>query len=173
MTNTNIEGITTEHVPDSTKIACPRCNSTLLYLSSTMDDPIDITRDLVFAALMISATSGFFHGLVALCHNCGNEFVPFWWIEDVGASAAGAITMTNIDSNRDDGSGANATADLLADLYLIYIGDDVNDTDEYFIVATNTAASPVVITPTVAPHADSDGKYILTNLLPVGRTPAA
>lgn len=168
-----VEGITSPQVPDSTKIVCPRCNSTLFYISSVMDDPIDITKDAAFAALMISAGGGFFHGLVALCHNCGNEFVPFWWIEDEGLSAAGAVTLTNVDSNRDPGSGANAVADLLEGLYLIYLGDDANDLDEYFIVATNTAASPVVITPTVAPHNDTDGKFILTNLLPVGRTPAA
>jgi len=168
----NVEGIASKHVPDSTKIVCPRCNSTLLYLSSTMDDPIDITKDEAFAALMICATGGSFQGLVALCHNCGNEFVPLWYIIDTGAADGGAITMGDLDSNRDDSSGANAVANLLAGLYMIYLGDDANDNNEYFIIATNTAAAPVVITPTVAPNDLSDGEWMITNILPLGKTPA-
>jgi len=156
-----VEGITSKHVPDSTKIVCPRCNSTLLYLSSTMDDPNDITRDLIFKALLITFASGkSCQGLVALCHNCGNEFVPFWMLFDVGAADAGAITMTNLVQA--------TTANLLAGKYLVYLGTDANDLGKYFIVATNTAADPTVITPTVAPHNDTDGLFMLTNRLPLG-----
>jgi len=169
----NVEGPASLHVPDSTKIVCPRCNGVHFMISSTLDDPIDITQDEAFAALMILAAGADFCGLVALCTECGNEFVPIWYIIDKGAAAAGAITMEHLDSNRDPGSGANAVADLLAGLYMIYLGDDANDQKEYFIIATNTAASPVVITPTVAPHVDSDGNYMITNILPVGMTPAA
>lgn len=170
----HVEGITSLQVPDSTKIVCPRCNSSLWYISSVLDDPIDLVKqDPVFAALMIVAAGAHFCGLVALCHNCGQEFSPIWYIFDVGASDGAAITMTHLDTNRNPGTGANATADLLEGLFMIFCGDDVNDTGEYFTIITNTAASPAVITPTVAPNAGSDGLYMITNLLPVGMTAAA
>lgn len=163
MANKNVEGITSTHVPDSTKILCPRCNSSLLYLSSTLDDPNDITKDLIFAALLLSITGGSIQGLVALCHNCGNEFVPLWYLFDVGASAGGAVTMTNLDQA--------TTADLMVGLYMIpLVGTDVG---KYFIVATNTAAAPTVITPTVAPNIDCDGIWMITNILPLGLTLAS
>lgn len=159
----HVEGITSPQVPDSTKIVCPRCNSSLLYLSSTLDDPNDIVRDLIFKALLITFASGnSAQGLVALCHACGNEFVPWWVIFDVGASDGTAITMTNIDQA--------TTANLLADYYLVYLGTDVNDVGKYFTIASNTAAAPTVITPDGTLHADTDGLFMLTNLLPVGFT---
>ena len=163
---TNVGGPATAHVPDSTKIVCPRCNGTLFQISSTMDDPNDIARDLDFAALLITFASGTScQGLVAMCLHCGNEFVPFWAIYDVGASNGTTITMTNIDQA--------TTADLLAGLYLVYLGEDVNDKGKYFIVDSNTAVASTVITTTVAPHADTDGMFMLTNILPVGFTAAA
>ena len=163
MTNKNVEGIASAHVPDSTKICCPRCNSTLLYLSSVLDDPNDIVRDAVFKALKLTITGGHFHGLVALCHNCGNEFVPFWYLFDVAASNGTTLTMTNLDQA--------TTANLMAGLYLIpCVGTDVN---KYFIAGTNTAAAPTVITPTVAPNADGDGIWMITNILPLGLTVAS
>ena len=162
----NVEGIASLHVPDSTKIVCPRCNSSLFYLSSTLDDPNDIVRDLIFKALLITfATGTSAQGLVALCHTCGNEFVPFWAIFDVGASDGTKIVMTNLDQA--------TTANLLAGKYLVYLGTDANDKGKYFIVNTNTAAAPTHITPTVAPHADTDGMFMLTNILPLGFTVAA
>ena len=160
----NVEGITSSHVPDSTKICCPRCNSTLLYLSSTLDDPNDITRDLDFAALLITFASGkSCQGLVALCHNCGNEFVPFWYLLDVVDSNGTTLTMTNLDQA--------TTANLLAGVYMICLAG--TDVGKYFIVGTNTAAAPTVITTTVAPNADADGYFIITNILPVGFTVAS
>lgn len=164
MANKNVEGITSTHVPDSTKILCPRCNSSLLYLSSTLDDPNDITKDLIFAALLLSITDGSIQGLVALCHNCGNEFVPLWYLLDTGTAAVGgAVTMTNLDQA--------TTADLMAGLYAIpMVGTDVG---KYFIIASNTAVAPTVITMTVAPNADSDGIWMITNILPLGLTLAS
>lgn len=172
MTNTNVGGPITAHVIDAEKIVCPRCNGTLFQISGVMDDPIDIIKEDAFKALMILAAGAHFCGLIAMCIGCGNEFVPYWYIIDKGAADGGAITMEHLDSNRDDGSGANATANLLAGLYMIYLGDDANDFQEYFTIATNTAATPVVITPSVAPNDGSDGNYMITNILPVGMTPA-
>jgi len=157
-----VEGITSSHVPDSTKICCPRCNSTLLYLSSTLDDPNDITRDLIFAALDITFADGAScQGLVALCHNCGNEFVPWWIIFDVGTTGVGQeTTMTNLDAG---------TLNLLAGYYGgCLVGTSV---EKYYIIASHTAATPTVITWTAPkPNADADGYWFITNILPVGFT---
>ena len=161
----NPEGPVSTHVTDATKIQCPYCNGSRFQLSSTLDDPNDITQDEDFAALLITFASGTSaQGLVALCH-CGREFVPFWAIYDVGASNGTTFTMTNIDQA--------TTANLLAGKYLVYLGTDANDKGKYFIVGTNTAAAPTVITPTVAPHADTDGMFMLTNILPLGFTAAS
>jgi len=156
----NVEGPVSVHVPDSTKIVCPRCNGSNFQISNTLDDPNDITEDEVFAALKITFAEGTSaQGLVALCH-CGNEFVPFWAIFDVGASDGTKIVMTNLDQI--------TTANLLKDLYLVYLGTDVNDKGKYFIVNTNTVAAPTHITPTVAPNVATDGIFMLTNILPLG-----
>jgi len=159
----NVEGPVSDHVPDSTKIVCPRCNSSSFQISSTLDDPNDITEDEVFAALLLSITGGSIQGLVALCH-CGNEFVPYWRLQDVGTTAVGGVvTMTNLDQA--------TTANLMAGLYAIpCVGSDVG---KYFVIASNTAVAPTVITMTVAPNADSDGLWIITNILPVGLTAAS
>lgn len=155
----NVEGPASLHVPDSTKIVCPKCNGSLFQLSSTMDDPNDIVRDRVFAALLLSITGGSIQGLVALC-TCGNEFVPFWYLFDVGANTGAATTMTNLDQA--------TTADLMVGLYAIpFVGSDIG---KYFIIATNTAATPTVITTSVAPNDDSDGLWMITNILPLGLT---
>ncbi len=157
----NVEGPTSLHVPDSTKIVCPRCNSSLFQLSSTLDDPNDIINDLVFTALLLTIGGGSFQGLIALC-TCGNEFIPLWYCLDVGTAGVGGnpVTMTNLRQV--------TTADLMAGLYGIpMVGTDVG---KYFIVATNTTATPTVITFTVAPNADSDGIWMITNILPLGLT---
>lgn len=153
------------HVVDGAKVVCDFCGGTRFIISTTIDDPNDITEDTTFAALLLTATGGVFCGLVAMCLGCGHEKVPWWWIMDVGTSNGTTITMTNLDQA--------TTANLMAGLYMCYCGSDANDAGKYFIVSTNTAAAPTVITPTVAPHADSDGFYLITNLLPVGWTAAS
>jgi len=161
----NPEGPISTHVADSTKIQCPRCGSSRIQISSLLDDPNDISQDTAFAALLITFASGTSaQGLVALCH-CGKEWVPYWAIYDVGTSNGTTITMTNIDQA--------TTANLLAGKYLVYLGTDANDKGKYFIVGTNTAAAPTVITTTVAPHGDTDGMFMLTNILPFGFTAAS
>lgn len=167
------EGTESTHVIDSTKIACPYCDGVEIMLSNLMDDPIDITTDTRFQALMMEAAGSPIHGLVGLCVQCGYEWVPLWYLFDVATSGAGVMVMTNLDSDRDDGSGDNAVADLLAGIYVIYLGTDVNDTLQYFTVATNDAAEGVTLTMTVAPHNDTDGICMVTNVLPFGSTPAA
>ena len=160
----NVQGTESEHVIDSTKIVCSYCGSPELMLSTLMDDPNDITEDTDFAALLLTITGGSFQGLVGLCPNCGHEQVPFWYCLDVGDTAVGgAVTMTNLDQA--------TTADLMAGLYAIpMVGTDVG---KYFTIATNTAVAPTVITMTVAPNADSDGIWMITNVLPFGLTAAS
>ena len=165
----NAEGAESAHVLDAAKLKCPYCGGVEIMLTSLMDDPNDITGDTVFAALKISIATASFQGLVGLCAQCGHEWVPLWYCFDVGASDGTTITMTNLDSNR----ASNATANLLAGLYMVYLGTDANDQFQYFVINTNTAASPAVITPLVAPHGDSDGIYMITNILPFGLTAAS
>lgn len=156
------EGPNSAHVTDLTKIRCQYCGSTWWEASSVIDDPNDITDDAVFAALLLTATGGVFTGLVAKCH-CGREQVLWWMIADVATANAGALTMTNLDQA--------TTANLMAGLYCYpLVGSDIG---KYFVISTNTAAAPTVITPTVAPNNDSDGYWIITNLLPVGYTAAS
>jgi len=156
------EGPESTHVTDAYKIKCPYCGGVKMMLSNLMDDPNDITGDTDFAALLLTITGGSFQGLVALCLQCGHEYVPYWRCQDVAASNGTTLTMTNLDQA--------TTANLMAGLYLIpCVGTDVG---KYFIVDTNTAAAPTVITPTVAPNADCDGIWIITNILPLGLTEA-
>jgi hypothetical protein len=152
------------HVIDSGKYQCTNCNGSKFYISKTIDDPNDITQDTTFADKLLTITGGVFLGLVGMCAQCGHEQVIWWMCFDVAASNAGALTMTNLDQS--------TTANLMAGLYMVYLGSDANDQGKYFIVATNTAAAPTVITPTIAPHNDSDGVWMITNLLPVGYTAA-
>lgn len=158
---TDPAGVATPFVADSTKIQCPYCNGVYFQLSSTMDDPADL-EDTIFDALLISCTGGSFQGLVAACH-CGRHFAPLWYCFDVAASNGTTLTMTNLDQA--------TTANLMAGLYLIpMVGTDVG---KYFVVDTNTVATPTVITPTVAPNADGDGIWMITNILPLGLTAAS
>ena len=160
---TNVGGPASAHVPDSTKIVCPRCNGTLFQISSTLDDPNDIVQDKIFAALLITFPSGAScQGLVAMCLHCGNEFVPFWMLFDIGASNGTTITMTNLVTA--------TTANLLADYYLAYLGTDATDLRKYFTIASNSAADPCVITPDGTINVATDGLFMLTNILPVGFT---
>jgi len=159
----NVQGIESDHVTDATKIVCSYCGSPELMLSSTMDDPNDITEDTDFAALLITFASGkSCQGLVGLCPNCGHEQVPFWYLLDVGTSNGTTITMTNLDQA--------TTANLLADYYMIYLGADATDKGKYFTIASNTAAAPTVITPDGTVNANSDGWFLITNILPLGLT---
>jgi len=157
------EGHKSAHVTDATKVTCPYCGGTQFMLCTTMDDPNDITGDTTFAALLLTIAGGSFQGFVALCKQCGHEHCPLWYCTDVAASNGTTLTMTNLDQA--------TTANLMVGLYLIpCVGTDVG---KYFIVSTNTAAAPTVITPTVAPNADGDGIWIITNILPLGLTVAS
>jgi hypothetical protein len=160
------EGHVSTEVTDALKEICPRCGGTEFMLRTSFMDANSATEGCVdFKALLITAAGGDLICQIALCAQCGYTWVPVWFICDVGASNGTTITMTNLDQA--------STADLLAGCYMIYLGSDANDAGEYFIISTNTAAAPTVITPTVAPHADSDGYYLITNKLPTGMTAAS
>jgi len=161
------EGAVSAHVTDATKIVCPHCGGVEIMLSNLMDDPIDIDDD-TYKALMIESDNPVM-GLVGLCAQCGQEWIPMWYTLDIVATDGTDMTMTAFNTDRDPGSGANAVEDLLAGCYMIYVGDDVNNRMAYVTIATNTAADPAVITPQ-AHHADQDGVWIITNVLPLGLT---
>lgn len=160
----NVEGPVSPLVADSTKYQCSNCNGSKFYISTTLDDFNDVAQATTEAALLLTNAGG--KGIqaeVLLCVQCGHQQVSWWVIFDVGTTNAGAVTMTDLVQA--------TTANLMAGLYMIpMVGTDV---EKYFIVATNTAADPTVITPTVAPNNDSDGLWMITNRLPVGYTVAS
>lgn len=158
----NVEGPVSTLVIDSAKFQCSNCNGSKMYISKTIDDPNDVAQDTDFAALLLTAAGTPFFGLVCMCAQCGHEQVPFWYICDVGATTTGVVTMTHLDQA--------TTANLMVGLYMYPLAG--SDIGKYFIVATNTKATPTLITPTVAPNDDSDGYWVITNLLPVGLTAA-
>ena len=157
------EGAKSTHVLDAAKIVCDYCGGVKFMVSSTLDDPNDIADDTTFAAKKLTFASGTSaQGLVGLCVQCGHEKVLWWLIFDVATTGVGQeSTMTNLDQV--------TTADLLVGTYaMILAGTDV---EKYCIAATNTVATPTVITwAATKPNADSDGYLVLTNLLPVGFT---
>lgn len=161
----NAEGPVSSHVLDSAKFQCTNCGGSKMYISKTIDDPNDITQDTVFAAYDITITGGSFQGLVCLCAQCGVEQVPFWYILDIGATTGAAVTMTNLDAG---------TANTLVDLYAIPCCGTDGNSKKYHVIASHTAATPTVITMDTASGDDSeDGYWMITNLLPVGKTLAS
>lgn len=157
---------------DAQKITCDYCQGTEFQVSTLMDDPIDIVDDEDFAALMIVAAGSPIMGLVGMCSGCGHLKILLWYLFDVGAATAvgNVLQMTNLDTNRNPGSGANATADLLAGLYCIYLDAAGDDTGDYFVIDTNDASTAVEIILTVAPTDNDDGFWMITNILPLGIT---
>ena len=156
------EGPNTAFVTDLTKIRCNRCGSTWWEMSSVIDDPNDITADTAFADLLLTNAGFPIFGFLGHCH-CGHEQVLQWFIMDVAVSDTGTLEMTHLVQA--------TTANLMAGLYCYPLAG--TDIGKYFIIATNTAADPTVITPTVAPNDDCDGYWVITNLLPVGLTAAS
>jgi len=156
-----VEGITSPQVPDSTKIVCPRCNSTLFYVSSTLDDPNDIDKDREFADADISKGAGTdIIGQVALCHNCGNEFVPLWYVFDVGTfNGTTGLTGTDLDSG--------VINNLAGFFVCILVGTDIG---KYVEIASNSVADPTAIVLAFNVNNDADGIFMVTNIEPIGLT---
>ena len=161
MTNTNIEGPTSVHVLNPTKILCPRCNSAFWQISSVMDDPADITQDLDFAAADISKGAGTDPiGLVAVCLTCGNEFVPLIYIFDVGTfNGTTGLTGTDLDSG--------VINNLAGWFVCILVGTDIG---KYVEVASNSVADPSAIVLAFNVNNDADGIFMITNVEPIGLT---
>lgn len=151
MANKNVEGAQGVILTDLLKEVCEHCNGVEFMFSMTFDDINDVKGDL--SSLGITAAGTVICGLVLMCAQCGHEQTRLAMILDVGTSNGTTITMTHLDSS---------VANNLAGYTMIYIGADANDLEEVFTISTNTLASPTVITPTVAPHLDSDGYYIIT-----------
>lgn len=162
------EGPESSHVTDATKMSCPNCGGVKIMLSNLMDDPIDITGDTRFAALMIESDDPIM-GLVGLCVQCGHEWVPIWYTIDTIDTDGTAMTCTAFNTDRNDGSGANATTNLCAGLYLICFVDGNADEGKYVTIATNTAADPAILTANAHTNT-ADGIWLITNVLPLGLT---
>jgi hypothetical protein len=151
------EGTQFNHITDANKRVCERCGGTEFCILAAHADPnssLDTTAASTFADYAITCTGGNINGTVYGCMQCGQEQADFWVI-DVGASTGAAITMTNLDAS---------VANGLAGCYVIV--DDGTDAGKYYIIASNTAAAPTVITVTVATNNDEDGTMVITNKLP-------
>lgn len=165
MANKNVEGAISPLVIDSEKYQCSHCNGVEFMISKTLDNFNDVSHATVEAALLLTNAGGKdIQALVGLCAQCGHEQVLWWVIFDVVAIiAVAATTMTDLVQA--------TTANLMAGLYGVPMtGTDV---EKYFIVDSNTAADPTVITWTIAPNADATGVWMITNRLPVGYTAAS
>ena len=162
----NPEGPVSALVLDSAKFQCENCGGSKMYISKTIDDPNDVGGQAeAFTAYDITITGGSFQGLICLCAQCGVQQVPFWYILDIGACTGAAVTMTNLDAG---------TANTLADLYAIPCCGTDGTAKKYHVIASHTAATPTVITMDTASGDDTeDGYWMITNLLPVGKTLAS
>lgn len=161
------EGAESVHVTDSAKYQCPYCDGVQFMISTTLDEADDITEDTVHADLLLTNAGNYDTlGLVVLCTQCGRESVPWWIMLDICTGVATkAVTMTNMVQA--------TTADLAEGLYAIPLDNDGTDVGLYYIVATNTAADPTVLTMTIASADDSEkGFWLITNLAPTGWTAA-
>jgi hypothetical protein len=160
----NVEGPVSVLVTDSVKYMCQNCNGVKFSISTTIDDPADAANEETFDALSLTYASGTSaQGVIALCLQCGAEQVPYWQIFDAGDNTDAATTMTNLVQV--------TTPNLLAGLYMFpLVGTDIG---KYFVIASNTAADPTVITTTVSPNNDSDGIWVIQNWIPVGFTAAS
>ena len=160
----NTEGQESTHVLDAAKLTCPYCGGPEVMLSSLMADPNHIA-DTVYEAHYITYTGNTCQGLVGLCAQCGHEWVPFWYILDAVTNAtAAAITMTHLDASILNG---------LTGCYAIYLDAAGTDTGLYYTISTNTAAPPTVITLSIATNNNETGMWMITNILPYGRTAAS
>lgn len=161
------EGAKSAHVLDAAKYKCPYCGGVKFMISTTLDEADDIVQDTVHAALKLTNDGAYDTlGLVVLCVQCGHESVPWWLMFDIATGAAGAaVTMTNMVQA--------TTADLAEGLYALYLDAAGTDTGLYYVVTTNTAADPTVLTMTIATNNDEAGFWCITNLAPTGWTAAS
>ena len=149
-------------VLDSNKFYCSNCNGTMFQISLTMDEPADINSPAVTDLTVTNAGGKGIQAIPVLCQSCGTQQYSYVRMFDVAVTNAGASTMTDM---------VETSANSLAGWYGIpMVGTDV---EKYFVVSTNTAADPTVITWTVAPNNDSDGIWVIQNWLPVGYTAAS
>ena len=158
----NAEGAESTHVLDAAKKRCNYCGGTQFMISTTLDNFNDITGSDGADLSLTNAGAQDIQAEVLLCKQCGHEDTGLWYIIDVGAATAAAITMTNL---------VATVANGLAGCYAIPLAG--TDVGKYYIISSNTAADPTVITVSVATNGDEDGYYIITNRLPVGLTAAS
>lgn len=152
MANKNVEGAIGAILTDVLKDVCEHCNGSEFMFSLTFDDVNHVKGEL--ASLGITCAGGIICGLVLMCAQCGHEQTRLAWILDVAASNGTTLTMTNLDSS---------VANNLAGYFAICLAG--TDVGKVFTIATNTAAAPTVITPSVAPNADADGYFLITEFV--------
>ena len=161
----NAEGAESAIITDSVKKRCNYCGGTQFFVGTTMDNFNDITGSDEASLGITNVGSEDIQAEPLLCKQCGHQNVGFWMILDIATGAAGAaVTFTNL---------VSTVANNLAGFYAIYLDAAGTDTGKYYIVASNTAADPSVVTMTVATNNNELGYWLITNRLPVGFTAAS
>jgi len=147
-------------VIDSNKIACGYCGGTSFQVSTLGDEPEDLVKDLVFAALgLTNATVR--TCVVGMCDGCGTLNVLQWQMFDTWTFTGAETTPvgTNLDSS---------VANSLAGCWFVFgVGTLIHN---YVEIDSNTAATPTAITLAFGGHEDADGQSYITNVEPIGLT---
>jgi len=155
----NAEGQESTLVTDNC-LKCEYCGGVKFKISAVMDDPNDSAYCTTFSDLGLTIAGGHFHGLIALCLQCGHENAPYW-ICYITGTFDGTTGLTNVHL---DASVANG---LTGHFVGILIGTDIR---KYVAIATNSAAAPTVIATAFNVNNDADGICFITNIAPVGFT---
>lgn len=157
------EGVQGALVTDAAKRTCYYCGGTEFMIKNAADDINDVDARCNAATAYITATGSVITGRVYICAQCGREDADLLFIIDTCAGiAAAAVTMTNLDAS---------VANGLAGYKLIPLGG--TDVLKEFTISSNTAATPTVITVSVAPNADTNGELVLVTKIDTELTAAS
>jgi len=144
---------------DALKIKCEYCGGTTIQFCKYGDDPDDLPKHTAWTAMGLTNEKAITCS-VGLCQ-CGHITPLEIRIWDLVAFTGAEVTpdMTDLDAS---------TADGLAGWWLcLLVGTNIY---KYVRIASNTAATPTVLTIDFAMPDDSDGICFITNVEPTGWT---
>ena len=161
----NAEGAESAIVTDSVKKRCDYCGGTQFFISTTFDNMNDVTGSDEASLGITNVGNEDIQAQPLLCKQCGHQNCGVVLIFDIASGAVGtAVTFTNL---------VSTVADNLEGWYAIYLDAAGTDTGKYYVVDSNTAANPSVLTMTIATNNNEAGYWCITNQLPVGFTAAS
>lgn len=151
----NEEGALHRLLTDANKFTCERCNGTQFYVGGpATDENTDLaanTKAYLWENSTPTLPYGNMNTVLMLCAQCGFMQGKLAFAFDVcSAMATPAVTTTHI---------AAVAANGLAGLYLTPLGGTSKGVS--FVIASNTAADPTVITVTGAINDDTATEIIL------------